>query len=1503
MEMRLTVVSPQRQGPRHQGGGLHELVVDVPDRATVADLIPALAVALGLTADDVQALYTDGRALPPATPLGVPPLLEGAVVGLCPTGTISPTAAPGLLEVHVVGGPDSGSVFRLSPGTHRVGRAAEATVRVEDRALSRVHAELQVTTAGVRVRDLGSTNGTWLDGSRLGGAPRTLAGQSHLDVGSSTLVLRTPFGQLAATHPDGAGHLCVNRRPRIHPPAAVTDIRLPAPPTRREGSRLPVIATALPLALAVVMWRVLDSPTMLLFGLMSPVMLVGSWVSERRLGRAGWARSVADHAAALAAAEQALDVALRLERDRRRLRHPDHAELLRTVTAPLSRLWERRRVDDDFLSLSVGTGTVASETTVTDGARDPQCTPQDLHRTPVAVPLVSVGVLGIAGPREEALGVARALVAEVCGWHSPRDVSLELLCASAETGRDWTWVAHLPHTRPGSTGGCRNLVGLLRPDSDQVQRRVAELTTLVRTRSTMRGIGRERWDGPRCVVLLDGAQRLRALPGVSGLLRDGPDAGVHFLCLDTEGTRLPVECGAVVQVSPGPRSRITLAVNDAGTVDDVVPDAVSDRWAHRFARALAPLRDATPDDAEAEVPDAARLLDLLAPAGLTPHDVARRWRDRPRSTSAMLGVAAAGGCVVDLRRDGPHALVGGTTGAGKSELLQTMIASLAIGNRPDEMAFVLVDYKGGSAFKDCARLPHTVGLVTDLDGHLTARALDSLEAELTRRERLLGRVGAKDIEDYQATAGPDDPRLPRLVLVIDEFKMLAEELPGFVDGLVRIAAVGRSLGIHLVLATQRPGGIVSADIKANVNLRIALRVRDTVDSEDVIDSPAAQAIPERTPGRAYLRSGAQPLVAFQTARVGGRCAPRGGDPVTVHELAWETLGDPPPSEPACSSPTGPTDLAAVVAATTGAARQMAIAPIASPWLPPLPDLVDADTLEAPAWQVPYALADLPRQQVQRPVTWDLENGGHLAVAGAGRTGRTSFLRTLGGTLAARFSPADVHLYGFDGSAGALQALTRLPHTGAVVHRDDAARCDRLVSRLLQEVRLRQLLLAQQGFASVEEQRRAASAPRRETGGEPSAGPPLPYLVLLLDGWQELATSWEFVDHGRPVEALLRVLREGRAVGVRAALTGDRSVLLSRVGSVVADRLVLRMADSTDLLMAGISGDAVPSHQPAGRAVRVGDSVEMQLALLGGGTDGPGQNAALEAIGLTATSTWDSADGHAPESERRPFRVEALPTDVSVSQLRGTPSTAAPVTAHPVRPGDGHQDQGDDGQADGPAGLPLRVVLGAGGDELDAIVSADVGQGANTLVAGPARSGRSTTLLTIATQLLAAGRPLVVLTTRRSPLTGLTPPDHSPAEASRAGDCRPGDSPLALLGPSDADPLAALLAEHPALVAVVDDAELFLDTPVEDHLLGIARRAEATGGGVVCAGSTSELSSMFRGLTVEVRKRRLGLLLNPSGYTDGDLFGIRVGGRDLAVPGRGLFVDGSTVIPLQAATPH
>ena len=215
-------------------------------------------------------------------------------------------------------------------------------------------------------------------------------------------------------------------------------------------------------------------------------------------------------------------------------------------------------------------------------------------------------------------------------------------------------------------------------------------------------------------------------------------------------------------------------------------------------------------------------------------------------------------------------------------------------------AFVLVDYKGGSAFKDCVHLPHVTGMVTDLDAHLTQRALTSLSAELRRREEILAAAGVKDVEDYteRASRQPRHPPLPRLVIVIDEFASLARDLPDFVAGLVGIAQRGRSLGLHLILATQRPSGVVSADIRANTNLRIALRMTDVAESADVIDAPDAARIAKSTPGRAYVRLGHGSLVPFQAGRIGGR-RPGAAAPARpwVRPADWAGLGRPEPRRP------------------------------------------------------------------------------------------------------------------------------------------------------------------------------------------------------------------------------------------------------------------------------------------------------------------------------------------------------------------------------------------------------------------------------------------------------------------------------------------------------------------------------------------------------------------------------------------------------------------------------
>ncbi|MDR9452280.1 MAG: FtsK/SpoIIIE domain-containing protein, partial [Acidimicrobiia bacterium] len=221
--------------------------------------------------------------------------------------------------------------------------------------------------------------------------------------------------------------------------------------------------------------------------------------------------------------------------------------------------------------------------------------------------------------------------------------------------------------------------------------------------------------------------------------------------------------------------------------------------------------------------------------------------------------------MVDLVSDGPHGLIAGTTGSGKSELLRSLIVSLAAAVSPDHLNFALIDYKGGSAFDACARLPHVVGVVTDLDARLGRRALTCLEAELRYREARLREIEAPDLPEYLRKM-PEAP-LPRLVVVIDEFAALAAELPGFIPSLVDIAQRGRSLGVHLLLATQRPAGVIGENIRANTNLRVALRVHDAADSRDVLDDQGAAAIPRGRAGRGFVRLGPGELIPFQAALV------------------------------------------------------------------------------------------------------------------------------------------------------------------------------------------------------------------------------------------------------------------------------------------------------------------------------------------------------------------------------------------------------------------------------------------------------------------------------------------------------------------------------------------------------------------------------------------------------------------------------------------------------------
>ncbi|MFK4094571.1 FtsK/SpoIIIE domain-containing protein [Streptomyces anthocyanicus] len=1510
MRLTLTVVDPY-------GGGSADVVLDADPESTVGDIAEELAKQVGVAGAQVipighqgQAgtggaplVYVDGYAVDPSATVVGSPLREGAVVSLQDPSGCLPGEPTGLVELRVVGGPGAGFVHRLGVGKYDIGSGPAAYVRIEDPEVDARALTLSVATDGTcKVAVHSDKEGVTLDGESVqerDGDDWPLGAQ--IAVGNSLVELAryAPPNAALKWSEDGVG-LDYNRPPRLRPAERQTNFRLPSPPRDYEARPLPWLMALTPLVGAVVAVMVFGRWYYLIMAGLSPILLFANYFNDKKHGRKSHAKQVKEYEEQKARIEKDAQAALVAERDDRRQAIPDPAVVLSVATGPRTRLWERRRTDRDHLLLRVGTGQLPSEVVLDDPEQDDhrrQVT-WKIEDAPVALSLRTLGVVGIAGPGDSARSLGRWAVAQTAALHSPMDVQFYVLSENSAQS-EWDWVRWLPHSRPSGGQDVNVLIGT---DAETVGARIGELTQILDARkkaAEQKGGGAQgsSFTDPDIVVVWDGSRRLRSLPGVVRLLREGPAVSMFAVCIDAEERFLPGECQAFVvaepraeesgrqqrdaearpaqQVAGGfpsfqawhtnapaePEQRaraekLRLRVEEAGVerITGVRPDFVTPAWCLRLARSLSALRDISGETEDSALPGSSRLLDVLQLEPPTADAIGARWRMGGQSTMAVIGESYDGPFGIDMRKDGPHGLIAGTTGSGKSELLQTIVAALAVANTPENMTFVLVDYKGGSAFKDCVKLPHTVGMVTDLDAHLVERALESLGAELKRREHILAAADAKDIEDYQdlVRRDPSHAPVPRLLIVIDEFASMVRDLPDFVTGLVNIAQRGRSLGIHLLLATQRPSGVVSPEIRANTNLRIALRVTDGGESSDVIDSPEAGHISKNTPGRAYVRLGHSSLVPFQSGRVGGR-RPGAADPAAlapwVGPLGWEELGRAALTKPKTESREDDeiTDLKVLVDAVRDANRSMGIPAQHSPWLPALDEKLLLDEIEVPALAgaapgklppAPYGIEDLPSDQARRPVVVDFASFGHLMIGGAPRSGRSQVLRTIAGSLARTHSTADVHLYGIDCGNGALNALTRLPHCGAVVGRNQTERVVRLVNRLKGELSRRQDLLADSGFADIGEQRASVEESER-----------LPHIVVLLDRWEGWVPTLGEVDHGSLTDELQTMMREGASVGIHLILTGDRTLLVGRIATLTEDKYGLRLADRSDFASLGIPSRKVPEEIPPGRAFRNEAGTETQFALLSEDTTGQGQAAAITAIGEAAAAR----DAGVPRA-RRPFRVDSLPSRISFPE------------AWEMRDPEASRSR-------------LWALIGIGGDEIVGF-GPDLADGVPSFViAGPAKSGRSTVLMNVAQSLLAQGTRLVVAAPRQSPVRQLDGAEGV-LKVFTGDDIDEDEFEELIDGASPEEPIAVL----------VDDGEILEDCDAESQMKKIVSRGAERGLALVIAGDEEDVCSGFSGWQVDAKKARRGILLSPQESSSGDLIGLRVsrqmvGGQ--VTPGKGM----------------
>jgi S-DNA-T family DNA segregation ATPase FtsK/SpoIIIE len=604
---------------------------------------------------------------------------------------------------------------------------------------------------------------------------------------------------------------------------------------------------------------------------------------------------------------------------------------------------------------------------------------------------------------------------------------------------------------------------------------------------------------------------------------------------------------------------------------------------------------------------------------------------------ALVGQSPIGPHYLDLRADGPHALVGGMTGSGKSEFLQSWILALAATHSPQRLNFLLVDYKGGAAFADCDRLPHSTGLVTDLSPHMVRRALTSLSAELKFREEFLRDHDAKDLQALEAQGHEDAP--PSLVVVIDEFAKLKEDVPEFFEGMIDVAQRGRSLGVHLIMATQRPAGVITGSLRANTNLRLALRLADEADSTDILGTPVAATFDADTPGRAVSKSGPGRLVPFQAAYAGGWTTDERDAPeILVQELTllapatWES----PAGEPVVRDKNA-TDIKRLVQTIIDADAMAALPEPKRAWQPVLAPTSSLEHLHLGGSDSSLAIgqADDPEHQDRPVVHFVPDRDGSMVVYGTGGAGKSTFLRSIAVASGLTTHDGPCHVYGLDFGSRGLSMLEVLPHVGSVINGSDHERVIRLLGWLRTEVEERARRYSPYNVGSITQYR-----VQSKNADEPR-------IILLLDGIAAFRAAYDSTDRIRWVDALGTIASEGRPVGVHVVMSSEtRSGLTTALASSVQRRLVLRLAAEEEYGMLGVESDVLSAKSPPGRGLL--DGLEVQVAVLGGSADPVLQAAEVENL---ARAMREANRSEAPPIRRLP---ELVAFDTLPIPLEGIP---------------------------------------------------------------------------------------------------------------------------------------------------------------------------------------------------------------------------------------------------------
>lgn len=1398
--------------------------------------------------------------------------------------------------------------YKLDRAEYIVGKDGENAIVYGSKEVSRRHCRIYFNGNKFYVEDLKSTNGTYLNGRFV--RNHELNDEDVINVCGFTIIYEkenlivcgnaeTLVNKLKLAGHKSNSAVIFQRSPRLKPGIADGKIEVPGAPMEEGKIAISWLSIILPpVAMggitAVMYSKMGGNNTYMYMSLaMTGVSVIGSagnYISQILRQKKNKKQRKEDYIKVLDKIEEKLKNSREDQKKSSIEINPEVEECLRRVKELDRRLWERSPMHEDFLNVRVGIGKVPMKLKIAKRENDINIEKNELDKRrtelikeyeyikdcPICLPLLKFGNCGMIGFRDRVLDAAKAMMLQLATGHSYDEVKLVVLYSEREK-RNWQWAKWLPHVWDNGKN-----IRFMADNKEDAHELLNNLYDLIKARELQsKEEENKTMSLPYFVFFITDKKMVENEAIMKYLGHNNQKLGISTVYLFDELENLPKDCKAIIKYED--ESKLILS-EDKVHEYNFNSDFADYKASEQFARDMSPikLKLLTSDN---NLPKSISLLEMYKVKTIEELNIVDRWNRSKcyKTLRVPLGIRSNGEDLtldLDEKGEGPHGLVAGTTGSGKSEILQSLIISLAINFHPHDVAFVLIDYKGGGMANEFKDLPHLVGTITNLDGNQTKRALVSIKSELKRRQKIFGDNAVNNIKDYQKlykkNSGQGMIPLPHLIMIADEFAELKAEQPDFMKELVSTARVGRSLGVHLILATQKPAGVVDDQIWSNSRFKLCLKVQDKSDSNEVIKKPDAAYIKE--PGRAYLQVGNDELFElFQSAWSGAKYNPEKQQESIQYKSVMrlnldgsrEAIIKEPKKENASE---GESELRVLNKYIKSLCIENGIKPLDGPWKPPLPtniglnDILTKFNFNGSTWDkteegiaTMVGIKDDPEHQAQGPMKIDFEKNGNLLVYSAPGFGKTTFLQTLITSLAATYSPLDVNIYILDFGAKVLGVFSRLPHVGGTVFLDENEKLEKFMKFIVKEIDSRKKLFSDNGVSNI--------STYKEVTGEN-----IPSCVIFIDNYAALNEVYPELE-----DYMILISREGSNLGIYVVATStNTSAIKYKVSTNFKMTVAFHLLDKSEYsAMVGRTNGLEPGAFNGRGLINTNPPLEFQAALPFKAEDEANKIKLLRSFIDNISENWH---GH----KAKPIPV--MPESVELSDLLTNDEVKEHISQNMYS-------------------IPIGLY-----EENVEPVYFDINELPNMLVAGDVKMGKSALLkamlATISIFFDTDRLKLHLIDSNSMGLISLKELPHVKGYAAESEEIEEEfikiekeinaiDEEIKEYRYSGIMDEQEILKKNPINIIVIDDINEFIQktsVKVKDILERIVRKERLTGYHVFAAGLTNEISSNYDPLMKAIKDIQTGVVLGS--ISEQQIFNVRIAYGQKAkklLPGDGYFI--------------